>query len=40
MEEKQLNPEAKKRLNHYNEVLMREDGSVEHELATYMDAFT
>lgn len=37
--EKQLKPEVQARLDHYNEALLREDGSVEHELATYMDAF-
>ena len=39
MEEKQLNPEAQKRLERYNQALLQEDGTVEHELATYMDAF-
>lgn len=39
MEEKQLNPEAKKRLERYNKALLHEDGTLEHELATYMDAF-
>lgn len=37
--EKQLRPEAQIRLDNYNKALLREDGSVEHELATYMDAF-
>ena len=36
---KQLKPEAQIRLEHYNEALLRKDNSVEHELATYMDAF-
>lgn len=39
MEEKQLNPEAKKRLERYNKALLHEDGTLEHELATYMDTF-
>ena len=36
---KQLKPEAQIRLEHYNEALLRKDDSVEHKLATYMDAF-
>jgi|GEM_PF-5519669 len=39
MNDLQLEPEAQKRLDAYNAALLRDDGSVEHELATYMDAF-
>ena len=35
----ELNPEAQQRLERYNHALLEEDGTVEHELATYMDAF-
>lgn len=35
----ELNPEAQQRLDRYNHALLEEDGTVEHELATYMDAF-
>lgn len=35
----ELNPEAQQRLERYNHARLEEDGTVEHELATYMDAF-
>ncbi len=39
MSDIQLKPDAQKRLKTYNEALLREDNSIEHQLATYMDAF-